>query len=154
MSKYERNLINDIWGSHDGEYINCGVWDVTTCSLVDRHSFSLKREELGSSKMVVPTYHSTSCQIAVDSNLEAAWHWCGRSVCCCLNAYLEVLLLLNILALIWVHLQNKLRKDDTSTNSVSIIVMFCAIFVHANGGTCNVVMIEILGIAHHARWKT
>jgi hypothetical protein len=59
-----------------------------------------------------------------------------------------------ILALIWVHSQNKLWKDDTSTICVSIIVMFCAMFVHANGGKCDVVMIEILGIVHCARWKT
>jgi len=46
-------------------------WDLTTYGLVDRHSFSLKTEELSSSKMMVPTYHSTSCQTAVDSNLDS-----------------------------------------------------------------------------------
>jgi len=56
------------------------LWDLTTCGLVDRHSFSLKTEKLNSSKMVVPTYHSTSCQTAVDSNLDSSltlmWEVC------------------------------------------------------------------------------
>jgi len=47
-------------------------WDLTTCGMVERQSFSLKTEELSSSKMVVPTYHSTSCQTAVDSNLDSS----------------------------------------------------------------------------------
>jgi hypothetical protein len=52
-------------------------WDLKTCSLVDRHSSSLKAEELGSSEVLVPIWHTSWCQIAEDwylaSSLTLMW---------------------------------------------------------------------------------